>query len=364
MHLITTQLSMLIGILFILLTLAAPTLTYQAVSDDTLTHITRPSTDFDIHNGSILSPILRPRIPGTPNSAAIRGHFTNYFSKALPKWSLESQTSTAKNPFSSKAIPITNFIAVRDPPDIPKGNISRLTLVAHYDTKQTPPGFIGAIDSAAPCAIIMHAVHAIDAALTHKWTTSPKPQHSQGIQVIFTDGEEGFGDTDITEMLYGARSLAAEWERSHYPAPSRYTNRLSAISLFVLLDLLGARDPRIASYYIPTHDVYNRVAMLEKRLRGLRQFRSTGSGPWFVDGDRGRDRPHRYPIYDDQVPFAQQGVDVLHFIDADPETGRFPKVWHTLKDNGENLDIDGMRDWSVLMTAFVVEWLELEGYMA
>ena len=67
-----------------------------------------------------------------------------------------------------------------------------------------------------PVAMIMHAVRAIDGALTKKWadyTTSLDdleldfPEH-KGIQVIFLDGEEAFVSWTATDSIYGARSLA------------------------------------------------------------------------------------------------------------------------------------------------------------
>lgn len=360
MHSKLPRFSILLQTALTLLLTVTHTLAYRPISNKTLTHLPRPNTDFNIHNGTLLSPILQTRVPGSPGSEATRSHFTNFFAKTLPHWKIEFQNSTAKS--DTNEIPIINIIATRDPPGIPAGNISRLTLVAHYDSKNSPEGFIGAIDSAAPCAIIMHAVRSIDAALSRKWGTLPTVQKAEGIQVIFTDGEEAIYP-DWMEMLFGARSLAAEWENTRYPPASRYSSRLKAISLFVLLDLLGSREPKIASYFNTTHHVYKRAAVLEKRLRGLNQFKSTGTRPWFVDVDRDTIGANRFPIYDDQVPFEERGVDVLHLIDANPDTGRFPNVWHTLQDTGENLDLDVLGDWSVLLIAFMVEWLDSEGYM-
>ncbi|OGM48241.1 glutaminyl cyclase [Aspergillus bombycis] len=358
MHPKFSPFSILLQAVLTLILAVTPTLTYQFVSNNTLTHLPRPKTDFNIHNGTLLSPILRTRVPGSPGSEATRSHFTHFFARTLPHWQVEFQNSTVKS--NAQDIPIVNVIATRDPPGIPAGNISRLTLVAHYDSKNSPEGFIGAIDSAAPCAIIMHAVRSIDAALSRKWGKSSTQQTAEGIQVIFTDGEEAL---DPPEMLFGARALAAEWENTPYPPSSRYSSRIKAISLFVLLDLLGSSEPAIASYFNTTHDVYRRAAMLEKRLRGLNQFKSGGVRPWLIDADRDEIGMNRFPIYDDQVPFEERGVDVLHWIDANPDTGEFPKVWHTLDDTGENLDLDVMEDWGVLLVAFIVEWLELEGYM-
>ncbi|KAE8315259.1 peptidase family M28-domain-containing protein [Aspergillus transmontanensis] len=360
MHSKLPQFSILLQAVLTLILTVTHTHTYQPISNNTLTHLSRPNTDFNNHNGRLLSPILRTRVPGSPGSEATRSHFTSFFAGTLPHWQIEFQNSTAKS--NTNEIPIINIIATRDPPGIPAGNISRLTLVAHYDSKNSPEGFIGAIDSAAPCAIIMHAVRSIDAALSRKWGTSPTVQYTEGIQVIFTDGEEAIYP-DWLEMLFGARSLAAEWENTLYPPSSIYSSRLKAMSLFVLLDLLGSRESKIASYFNTTHHVYRRAAILEKRLRGLNQFKSGDIGPWLIDGDRDTIGANRFPIYDDQVPFEERGVDVLHLIDANPDTGNFPKVWHTLEDTGENLDLDVMEDWSVLLVAFIVEWLGLDGYM-
>ena len=55
--------------------------------------------------------------------------------------------------------------------------------------------------------------------------------------------------------------------------------------------------------------------------------------------------------------FLRRGVEVLHMIPAP-----FPTVWHTMNDNGEHLDIDTTSDWAKIVTAFVGEWMDLEGY--
>ncbi|KAE8391477.1 glutaminyl cyclase [Aspergillus alliaceus] len=353
--------------LFTLLHSTTTTSQNTPISNKTLQSLPRPNTDFNIHTGPLLSPLLHPRIPGTPGSSQTRTHLTNFFKSTLPTWTLEYQTSTS-NP---DKIPITNLIATRDPPGLPPGNISRLTLVSHYDTKESPTGFIGAIDSAAPCAILLHVVRSVDAALTRKWASpssgsgSGRGEEGKGIQVVFTDGEEGF-DSHPEEMLSGARSLAAEWGgvKGKYPGGSKFESRIRAISLFVLLDLLGSRGPKIVSYFNNTHGEYRAVAGLEGRLRGLGLFRST-KGLWFTDGERDEGGGgQRYPVYDDHVPFQERGVRVLHVIDNEPEGRGFPGVWHTLDDDGEHLDEEVLGDWSVLVIAFVVEWLGLEGYMA
>lgn len=105
-------------------------------------------------------------------------------------------------------MPFVNIIARRDPPGAWKGNISRLTLTAHYDSWSLLEGFIGASDSAASCTILIHVARCVDQALSRKWTATSRRScvSEQGIQIIFFDGEEGFGrgwnDFDFT---YGSK---------------------------------------------------------------------------------------------------------------------------------------------------------------
>ncbi len=182
---------------------------YKHVSDDTLTQLPGPGPDFDIKKGSILAPILRPRVSGTEGNSVVRQHIIDFFKAELPNWRLELHNSTSTTPVSEgKAIPFVNFIATRDPPGSLQGDVARLVLVAHYDSKYTPEGFIGAIDSAAPCAMLMHIARSIDPALTEKWATTSindfDVEH-KGVQIIFLDGEEAFQSWTDTDSIYGAR---------------------------------------------------------------------------------------------------------------------------------------------------------------
>jgi glutaminyl-peptide cyclotransferase len=184
---------------------------YTPLSDETLQSLPSAGTDFDIKTGSILAPILIPRVPGTPGSAAVQQHFVDWFTTHLPKWTIEFQNSTSTTPATGdKQIPFVNIIVTRDPPWSQPGDVGRLALVAHYDSKLTPPGFIGATDSAAPCAMIMHAARSVDEALTTKWATmeadgSSGLEEEKGLQILLLDGEEAFVSWTNTDSLYGAR---------------------------------------------------------------------------------------------------------------------------------------------------------------
>lgn len=106
----------------------------------------------------------------------------------------------------------------RDPPWAQAGETSRLTLVAHYDSKINPPGFIGATDSAVPCAILMHAARSVDEALTKKWEAMVAEgaadllDESEGVQILFLDGEEAFETWTDSDSLYGARWVCCSIE--------------------------------------------------------------------------------------------------------------------------------------------------------
>ncbi|TVY82451.1 Glutaminyl-peptide cyclotransferase [Lachnellula suecica] len=336
---------------------------FTPLSDDTLRSIPSAGNDFDIHNGAILAPILIPRVPGTPGSVVVQQHFADWFRLNLPKWTIEFQNSTSKTPATGDTqVLFVNFILTRDPPWAKPGDVGRLALVAHYDSKLTPPGFIGATDSAAPCAIIMHAARSVDQALTKKWAAMEAEglsglEEEKGVQILFLDGEEAFVNWTDDDSLYGARSLAESWESTPHAAMSTYHNALSSISLFLLLDLLGAQKPKIPSFFKTTHWAYQHLALIESRMRTLGLLESKADNPFLPESDKDLNDFHSaWGVQDDHIPFMARGVEVLHIIPSP-----FPQVWHTALDDGEHLDIPTVRDWAKIVTAFVAQWMDLEG---
>ncbi|KAI6247448.1 Glutaminyl-peptide cyclotransferase [Erysiphe necator] len=337
--------------------------TYASFSDETIKNIPLPGEDFNIKTGKILAPILIPRVSGTDGSAIVQRHFIDWFSSNLPDWRIEYQNSTSTTPISgNKLVPFVNIIFTRDPPWANPGDVGRLVLAAHYDSKYDPPGFIGAIDSAAPCAILMHAVKSIDKALTQKWAASETDGfkglgEEHGIQILLLDGEESFLRWTDTDSLYGSRSLAEAWEKTSNAALSVYHNPLDSISLLVLLDLLGAPNTIIPSYFETTHWAYKKIAGIEARMRTLGLLRLKPSTNLIFPDSAKTYFPPGFMIQDDHIPFMARGVDILHIIPSN-----FPPVWHTLEDTGENLDMPTVEDLAKIMTIFVGEWMELEGY--
>jgi glutaminyl-peptide cyclotransferase len=186
-----------------------PVLAYTPLSDETLAGLPSSNGDFNIKDGKLLAPILRTRIPGTHSIEVARQHFLDFFNKELPSWKITLENSTQQTALS-KRITFVNIIATRDPPWAQKGDVGRLALVAHYDSKMTPEEFIGATDSAAPCAMLMHTARSIDQALTKKWEAMEKSgdiglSAEKGVQMLLLDGEESFISWTDEDSLYGAR---------------------------------------------------------------------------------------------------------------------------------------------------------------
>ncbi|KAK6538575.1 hypothetical protein TWF694_010154 [Orbilia ellipsospora] len=340
---------------------------WSKLSDSGLKKLPSPGDTLNPDVGKLLKPLLIPRVVNTEGSRKALQHFTNFFADL--KWSLNYDNFSQPTVLSSDPVPFANFWATLDPPwkakENREGEIGRLVLVAHYDSKIEPAGFIGATDSAAPCAMIMHIAKAIDKAMRRKWEKMEKDgdefemADEQGLMVLLLDGEEAFKFWTHEDSVYGARHLAEKWDTTMNAAQSTFKTQLSSINLFVLLDLLGAPMPRVPSYFKTTHWAYQHMADLEIRLRALGLLESGKDHALFLPD---RDKTvfmEGLMIEDDHIPFLRRGVDILHLI-ASP----FPHVWHTMDDDAQHLDKQVVNDWAVIVSAFVAEWYGLEPFLA
>lgn len=185
---------------------------YKELSDSFLRAIPSPGYDIDPRNGSLLAPLLIPRVPGTPGQTVAQQHLFNFFRSELPKWDISWQNSTSTTPVSGHIqIPFANLIVKREPPWVKPGQANLLTLVAHYDSKYMPKGFVGATDSAAPCAMLMHVAKVVDTYVSQMYDEMAElgeggsVEMDMGVQILFLDGEEAFEKWSDTDSLYGSR---------------------------------------------------------------------------------------------------------------------------------------------------------------
>ncbi|KAI8847720.1 hypothetical protein BC829DRAFT_476083, partial [Chytridium lagenaria] len=152
-------------------------------------------------------------------------------------WTIEQDSFEAQTPKGKW--PFNNIIVTKDA-NAPR----RIVLAAHFDSKLFEQfDFIGATDSAVPCAILMDVAKTLDSLLNKGMAEGSGKTATTTLQLIFFDGEEAVRDWSPTDSLYGSRHLAKRWQSRKIVYPDgRTSNYLESIELFVLLDLLGTPD--------------------------------------------------------------------------------------------------------------------------
>lgn len=149
-----------------------------------------------------------PRVAGTPALAELQALVAAEFE--LLGWDIHRDSFTASTPYGEKSF--TNLIFTHDP-----SATRKLVLAAHLDSKFFPDdspefGFIGATDSAAPCAVLID----LAAGLT-SWLDARKERvereggeggegvQGETLQIVLFDGEEAFKDWTPQDSIYGAK---------------------------------------------------------------------------------------------------------------------------------------------------------------
>jgi glutaminyl-peptide cyclotransferase len=177
------------------------------------------------HPHQLRGTLLTASLPtaDTANNTQVR----NYIVDALKSlnWHIEEDSFTDETPFGVKTF--TNVIATKDP------EASRRVIVAaHHDSKffpsypenqvgedsfnqefeaLKPPQFVGATDSAMPCAMMLDLAEVLDPLLNSRLERLENGLEDDEyvsettLQLIFFDGEEAFKDWTATDSIYGAR---------------------------------------------------------------------------------------------------------------------------------------------------------------
>lgn len=114
--------------------------------------------------------------------------------------------------------------------------------------------------------------------------------------------------------------------------------------MLVLLDLIGARNPKFASFYENTNGLHSSLVQIEQALRVAGQLE--GNNRMFLN------RPAGGLVDDDHRPFLEENVPILHLI-----TTPFPDVWHTPRDNKANLHWPSIRNFNRIFRNFVYEYM-------
>ncbi|XP_055683773.1 glutaminyl-peptide cyclotransferase [Lutzomyia longipalpis] len=286
------------------------------------------------HFSRILGEICIPRVVGTSGHEKVR----NFIIEELQAlgWNVMLDSFEDQTP-NMGVLTFHNIIAT------PHNASKYLVLAAHYDSKYFKDiEFLGATDSAVPCAMILNLAHTLQRELKEV------PSSGLGLMVVFFDGEEAFENWSDTDSIYGARHLAKRWEAEGF---------LKRIEYLVLLDLLGAPDPNFYSYFTTTEQTYNHLMLGERRL--LR----TGMLDNYSYSSVADRKPTTYfqpytwaaGIEDDHIPFLRRGVPIIHIIPSP-----FPHFWHKATDDLNAVDLVATENLTRILRLFLVEQLHLK----
>eukprot|EP00123_Amoebidium_parasiticum_P011238 comp20599_c1_seq3/m.26548 comp20599_c1_seq3/g.26548 ORF comp20599_c1_seq3/g.26548 comp20599_c1_seq3/m.26548 type:complete len:377 (-) comp20599_c1_seq3:325-1455(-) len=322
--------------------------------------------DVETFRAKHLKPLLVPRPVGSRNHAKVEKYLKSHFTNL--GWHVMEDVFTADTPSDGKMIPrqFRNIVATLNP-YAPR----RLVLAAHYDSKLFDDfDFVGATDSAVPCAMMIHMATVLDPYLQNRNTMKDVT-----LQFIFFDGEEAFEEWTHTDSIYGARHLAQTFETNTVLRPGSlggmggdYSSAdrdrrdadedgampslLQAMDVMVLLDLLGAKNPKLYALQQPTEALHQRLHEIERNLGILNLLEDYRSWNGYFQPLNPR---INYAIEDDHLPFLHRNVPVVHVI-ATP----FPPVWHKESDNANAIDYPTTMNLLKVFTVFVCEYMHLD----
>ncbi|XP_048392863.1 glutaminyl-peptide cyclotransferase-like [Stegostoma tigrinum] len=292
-----------------------------------------------------LRPMLRERYPGSVGNGAVRHHIIRQLDELQAGWVIEEDTFQEAIPYGT--VTFSNIISTLNP-----SAKRRLVLACHHDSKYFNKWwhsrvYVGATDSAVPCAMMLELVRALDKLLLELKNARERPDLT--LQLIFFDGQEAIESWSEIDSLYGSRHLANKMEMLQHPPGASDTNHLHGIDLLVLLDLIGGPNPRFPSYFPNTARWHKRLQLIERRLhrQGLLNDHPNEVKYFWTKMQAGH-------IDDDHTPFLQRDVPILHIIPSP-----FPQVWHRMEDNEDNLDPTTIDNLNKILQIFVLEYLVL-----
>lgn len=295
------------------------------------------TTNSDYFRQTLLAPFLRERVPDTDGNRAVQKHIIDQLKSF--GWTVKEDTFTAQTPLGRKTF--TNILAIQNP-----DATRRLTLACHHDSKYfANEEFIGATDSAVPCALLLDLAKVL----------SGYPPSSTGVsvQLLFLDGEEAFVQWTENDSLYGARHLATLMDNNIVQVEQdEFVTELQTMDAFILLDLIGTSDTRFSKMFSATGSLYDHMYNIEQRLvkAGVLDWKTqplfTGMDLLYMERGGG--------IQDDHIPFLKKGVPILHLISYP-----FPSVWHKVTDNELALNYTTIDRMAKILRVFVVEYLHI-----
>ncbi|MCP4291926.1 MAG: M28 family peptidase [bacterium] len=244
---------------------------------------------------------LGPRIPGSEANLALRNLIVSKARKL--KLSVTVHAFQTEMPMGNSPVELGNIIVSAGERDFSPG--TRFWLGAHYDTRpisdrDPDPGnhsksIDGANDGASGVAVLWHLMDIL----------AENPP-SMGVDLLFFDGEDSGTSGQLNSFCIGSQKLASTM--------GDFDNPLEAASCrgLIVLDMIGDKDLFVPmeGYSLRNAPEFTRFIFQRAVNLGLPGFSMT---------------PGR-AVFDDHVPFLQQGIPAVDLIDFDYS------VWHTQGD--------------------------------
>ncbi len=241
---------------------------------------------------------LGPRIPGSTGNTKLR----EIILETAREQGLQVATDCFKAHLAlgDSAVEVCNVIVSAGPAQGP-----RLWLGAHFDTRpicdrdpseelQGQP-LVGANDGASGVAILLHLMELLG-----------ELPPTAGVDLLFFDGEDSGVSGGAETYCVGSQHLATTLGDFSNPLDPKACEGL------IVLDMVGERDLYIPmeSYSHRNAPEFSRRVFLRAEELNLLAFSAT-PGPG---------------VFDDHVPFLQQGIPAVDLIDFDY------RFWHTTGD--------------------------------
>ncbi|CAF0788577.1 unnamed protein product [Adineta ricciae] len=311
------------------------------------------STGTNHFRSKLLRPLLIERVSGTKGNVQAREHIIRTL-QATDMWTIELDTFSAMTS-KKKQVEFTNIVATLNP-----RATRRIVLACHHDSKELP-GFIGATDSAVPCAILLDiavdlqkqlAQQKLNVKLKLRVNPSRNIFHTQEnyptLQLIFFDGEEAFGDWSSDDSLYGSKHLATKMRHTNVLGQHHF-NQIEAIDVFVLLDLIGDKSLKFSNFVnLNARKYYNQLQEIETQL--IHSYDDNEQRQRLFSSESLNDM-----IEDDQTPFSSFDIPILHLI-----SNPFPPTWHKISDDEIHLDFSTIDHFRNIIKIFLQKNLHLK----
>ena len=194
------------------------------------------------------------------------------------------------------------------------GTKPAIVIGAHYDTKDEPPGFVGANDAAGGTAAVVE--------LARVMRRIKRPRGAPELRFVLFDGEESpAGCNDF--LRCGVRGSRA-YVRAHR----------REIRAMVLIDFIAEKGTRIPREATSDIAMWRQLRAAARRVGHIRTFPDEVGGA----------------VSDDHTPFLEAGIPSINVIDFD-----FPQ-WHTIEDDMDVVSAQSLDATGETMVEMLLTW--------